>query len=115
MLMTSGQGMGPMPGDVARAAAEAAPAGITPTPADQITDASITVITVDPGPVARCRPLCYSWNVHATRRNRCVIIIRKTAVTAVTGAGVVGSALTCGRAMTGTHEAAVLPARPCSA
>lgn len=51
VLMTSGQGMGPMPGEVAYAASKAALAGITLTLADQLADAGITVNTVNPGPV----------------------------------------------------------------
>lgn len=51
VLMTSGQGMGPMPGEVAYATAKAALAGITSTLADQLADAGITVNTVNPGPV----------------------------------------------------------------
>ena len=50
-LMTSGQGRGPMPGEVAYAAAKAALAGITETLADQLADAGIRVNTVNPGPV----------------------------------------------------------------
>lgn len=51
VLMTSGQGMGPMPGEVAYASSKAALAGITVTLADQLADAGITVNTVNPGPV----------------------------------------------------------------
>lgn len=51
VLMTSGQGLGPMPGEVAYAASKAALAGITVTLADQLADAGITVNTVNPGPV----------------------------------------------------------------
>ncbi|MDO5683620.1 MAG: SDR family oxidoreductase [Propionibacteriaceae bacterium] len=51
ILMTSGQGMGPMPGEVAYAASKAALAGITLTLADQLADAGITVNCVNPGPV----------------------------------------------------------------
>lgn len=51
VLMTSGQGMGPMPGEVAYAAAKAALAGVTLTLADQLADAGITVNCVNPGPV----------------------------------------------------------------
>lgn len=51
VLMTSGQALGPMPGEVAYAASKAALAGITVTLADQLADAGITVNTVNPGPV----------------------------------------------------------------
>lgn len=51
ILMTSGQGLGPMPGEVAYAASKAALAGITLTLADQLADAGITVNCVNPGPV----------------------------------------------------------------
>ncbi len=51
VFMTSGQGQGPMPGEVAYAAAKAALAGITLTVADQLADAGITVNCVNPGPV----------------------------------------------------------------
>lgn len=51
VLMTSGQGSGPMPGEIAYAATKAALAGITLTLADQLADAGITVNTVNPGPV----------------------------------------------------------------
>ena len=51
VLMTSGQGQGPLPGEVAYAASKAALAGITLTLADQLADQGITVNTVNPGPV----------------------------------------------------------------
>lgn len=51
VLMTSGQGLGPMPGEIAYAASKAALAGITLSLADQLADAGITVNTVNPGPV----------------------------------------------------------------
>lgn len=51
VLMTSGQELGPMPGEVAYAASKAALAGITLTLADQLADAGITVNCVNPGPV----------------------------------------------------------------
>lgn len=51
VLMTSGQGLGPMPGEVAYAASKAALAGVTMTLADQLADVGITVNTVNPGPV----------------------------------------------------------------
>lgn len=51
VLMTSGQGLGPMPGEVAYAASKAALAGVTVTLADQLADAGITLNTVNPGPV----------------------------------------------------------------
>lgn len=51
VLMTSGQGLGPMPGEVAYAASKAALAGVTLTLADQLADVGITVNTINPGPV----------------------------------------------------------------
>lgn len=51
VFLTSGQGLGPMPGEVAYAAAKAAIAGITATIADQLADDGIRVNTVNPGPV----------------------------------------------------------------
>ncbi|MYR35576.1 SDR family oxidoreductase [Nocardiopsis alba] len=50
-LMTSGQGLGPLPGEVAYAASKAALAGITVTLAEQLGDRGIRVNTVNPGPV----------------------------------------------------------------
>jgi 3-oxoacyl-[acyl-carrier protein] reductase len=49
--MTSGQGHGPMLGEVAYAASKAALAGITVTIAAQLAPRGITVNTVNPGPV----------------------------------------------------------------
>ena len=49
--MTSGQELGPMPGEVAYAASKGALASITPTLADQLADRGITLNTVNPGPV----------------------------------------------------------------
>lgn len=51
VMMTSGQAQGPMPGEVAYAAAKAAVAGVTLTLADQLADRRIRVNTVNPGPV----------------------------------------------------------------
>lgn len=51
VFLTSGQGLGPMPGEVAYAAAKGALAAITLTLADQLAGAGITVNTVNPGPV----------------------------------------------------------------
>ncbi|MBC3192846.1 SDR family oxidoreductase [Pseudonocardia sp. C8] len=51
VMMTSGQALGPMPGEVAYAAAKAAVAGVTLTLADQLADRRIRVNTVNPGPV----------------------------------------------------------------
>ena len=50
-FLTSGQGLGPMPGEVAYAAAKAAISGVTTTIADQLADRGIRVNTVNPGPV----------------------------------------------------------------
>lgn len=50
VLLTSGQGLGPMPGEVAYAAAEGALAAITPTLADELAP-GILLNTVNPGPV----------------------------------------------------------------
>lgn len=51
VFLTSGQSQGPMPGEVAYAAAKAALAGVTLTLADQLADRGIRVNTVNPGPV----------------------------------------------------------------
>ncbi len=51
VFITSGQGNGPMPGEVAYAASKAALAGITATIAHQLAPRGITVNTVNPGPV----------------------------------------------------------------
>lgn len=51
VLLTSGQQQGPMPGEIAYAAAKGALAEITTTLADQLADAGITLNTVNPGPV----------------------------------------------------------------
>lgn len=51
LMMTSGQGLGPMPGEVAYAASKGAIAAITVTLADQLAEHDITVNTVNPGPV----------------------------------------------------------------
>lgn len=49
--MTSGQGHGPMRGEVAYATSKAALAGITPTVAAELLDVGIVLNTVNPGPV----------------------------------------------------------------
>ena len=51
VFMTSGQELGPMPGEVAYAASKGALASITATLADQLADRGITVNAVNPGPV----------------------------------------------------------------
>jgi 3-oxoacyl-[acyl-carrier protein] reductase len=51
VFMTSGQTLGPMPGEVAYAASKGALASITQTLADQLADRGITLNTVNPGPV----------------------------------------------------------------
>lgn len=51
VMMTSGQGQGPMPGEVAYAAAKVAVAGVTLTLADQLVDREIRVNTGNRGPV----------------------------------------------------------------
>ncbi|ADI00308.1 SDR family oxidoreductase [Salisediminibacterium selenitireducens] len=51
VMMTSGQGMGPMPGEVAYSLSKGALAGITLTLSDQLSRQGITVNTVNPGPV----------------------------------------------------------------
>jgi len=51
VFMTSGQDLGPMPGEVAYAASKGALASITQTLADQLAERRITVNTVNPGPV----------------------------------------------------------------
>jgi 3-oxoacyl-[acyl-carrier protein] reductase len=50
VLFTSGQHLGPMPGELAYATSKAALAGITLTLADTLADKGITVNTVNPGP-----------------------------------------------------------------
>lgn len=49
--MTSGQQKGPMPGEVAYAAAKGALAGVTATVADELVEHGIILNTVNPGPV----------------------------------------------------------------
>ena len=51
ILMTSGQDLGPMPGEVAYAASKGALASITKTLAEQLAGQRITLNTVNPGPV----------------------------------------------------------------
>lgn len=51
VYLTSGQGLGPMPGEIGYAAAKAALAGVTTTIADQLADQGIRLNTVNPGPV----------------------------------------------------------------
>ncbi len=51
VVMTSGQDLGPMPGEVAYAASKGALASITRTLADHLADRAITVNAVNPGPV----------------------------------------------------------------
>ncbi|WP_342777618.1 SDR family oxidoreductase [Haloactinospora alba] len=50
-LLTSGQHLGPLPGEVAYAAAKSALAGITVTLADQLAEQGIRLNTINPGPV----------------------------------------------------------------
>ena len=49
--MTSGQDLGPMPGEIAYAASKGALASITRTLADQLPGQAITLNAVNPGPV----------------------------------------------------------------
>lgn len=51
VFMTSGQSLGPMPGEIAYAAAKGALAEITLTMSNQLADENLTVNTVNPGPV----------------------------------------------------------------
>lgn len=51
VFLTSGQGLAPLPGEIAYAAAKAAIAGLTPTISEELIDVGITVNTVNPGPV----------------------------------------------------------------
>jgi 3-oxoacyl-[acyl-carrier protein] reductase len=51
IVMTSGQDLGPMTGEVAYAASKGALASITKTLADQLADRRITLNAVNPGPV----------------------------------------------------------------
>lgn len=50
VLLTSGQGRGPMPEEIAYAASKAAIAGVVETLADAVADRGITVNAVNPGP-----------------------------------------------------------------
>ncbi|MEV0355910.1 SDR family oxidoreductase [Nocardia sp. NPDC050697] len=49
--LTSGQHLGPLPGEVAYAAAESVLAGLTPTAAAELIERGIVLNTVNPGPV----------------------------------------------------------------
>ena len=51
IFMTSGQDLGPMPGQIAYAASKGALASITRSLADHLADQAITLNTVNPGPV----------------------------------------------------------------
>ena len=51
VLMTSGQNLGPMPGEIAYASSKGALAAITLSIADELADRGITVNCVNPGPV----------------------------------------------------------------
>lgn len=51
IFMTSGQRLGPMPGEIAYAASKGALADITMSISDQLADDNITVNTINPGPV----------------------------------------------------------------
>jgi 3-oxoacyl-[acyl-carrier protein] reductase len=51
VFLTSGQGLGPMPAEVAYAAAQAALVGVTVTLADELATRNIRINTVNPGPV----------------------------------------------------------------
>ena len=51
VLMTSGQGLGPMPEEIAYCTAKAALAGITPSLAAGLAERGIRLNTVNPGPV----------------------------------------------------------------
>ena len=51
VFLTSGQGLGPLPGEIAYAAVKAAIAGVTLTISDELIDVGITVNTVNPGPI----------------------------------------------------------------
>lgn len=51
VFLTSGQNLGPMPGEIAYAAAKAALSGITRTIAHELAPSQIRVNTVNPGPV----------------------------------------------------------------
>ena len=51
VFFTSGQDLGPMPGEIAYAASKGALASITRSLADAVADRGITVNTVNPGPV----------------------------------------------------------------
>ena len=51
VLMTSGQGLGPMPREIAYCTAKTALAGITPSLAAGLAERGIRLNTVNPGPV----------------------------------------------------------------
>jgi 3-oxoacyl-[acyl-carrier protein] reductase len=51
VFLTSGQDLGPMPGEIAYAASKGALASITRTLADHLADQAVTLNTVNPGPV----------------------------------------------------------------
>ena len=51
MWLTSGQGQGPMPGEVAYATSKAALAGVTRTVGAELLDLGIVLNTINPGPV----------------------------------------------------------------
>ena len=51
IFMTSGQDLGPMPGEIAYAASKGALASITRTLADHLPGQAITLNTINPGPV----------------------------------------------------------------
>ncbi|WP_291278811.1 SDR family oxidoreductase [Galactobacter sp.] len=67
VFMTSGQGLGPMPGEVAYAASKAALAGITWTLSGQLGAEGIRVNTVNPGPVNTGYGTPQMWEQLASR------------------------------------------------
>lgn len=62
IFMSSGQRLGPMPGEVAYAASKGALADITVTLSDELADKNIGVNTVNPGPVDTGYLTEESWN-----------------------------------------------------
>lgn len=67
VFLTSGQAMGPMPGEIAYAAAKAALAGVTLTLSDELADAGIRVNTVNPGPVDTGYLTSEAWQTVASK------------------------------------------------
>jgi 3-oxoacyl-[acyl-carrier protein] reductase len=61
IFLTSGQDLGPIPGEIAYATSKGALASITPTLAAQLAERAITVNAVNPGPVDTGYAMAPSW------------------------------------------------------